>query len=123
MGLPKSAENMEFFHICFFSSVFGYFIQTILKGIGLKAILLIKSLLPKNIHKTCQYYQEWGSIYQSQTGHICVSTSCPKDTKAGVARETAEEGVDACTDSSAADVGGTGTDTFSTLLCPRMGEN
>ena len=60
-------------------------------------------------------------ISKSQTGHICVPTSCPKDTKAGVARETAEEGVDACTDSAAADVGG--TDTFSTLLCPRMGEN
>ena len=28
-------------------------------------MMLIKSLLPKNIHKTCQYYQEWGSIYQS----------------------------------------------------------
>ena len=46
-------------------------------------------------------------ISKSQTGHICVPTSCPKDTKAGVARETAEEGVDACTDSAAADVEGT----------------
>ena len=41
----------------FFLSVFQYFIQTKLKGIGLKAFLLIESPLPHNTCKICQYYQ------------------------------------------------------------------
>ena len=54
----------------FSSSVFGYFIQTILKGIGLKAILLIMS--PKEHPQDMSILSRMGKhIPKSQTGHIC----------------------------------------------------
>ena len=60
-------------------------------------------------------------ISKSQTWHICVPTSCPKDKEAGVATDTVEEGVDVSAD--AADEKRSGADIFSPHLCPRMGES
>ena len=54
---------------------------------------------------------------KSQTGHICVPTSRPKD------KGTVEEGVDVIADAAAPDEKGSGADTFTSLLCPRMGES
>ena len=56
-------------------------------------------------------------ISKSQTGHICVPTSRPKD------KGTVEEGVDVIADAVAPDEKGPGADTFTSLLCPRMGES
>ena len=47
-------------------SVFQYFIQTMLKGIGLEAILLIRSPLPKNIYMIYQDNPDWGNTCQSR---------------------------------------------------------
>ena len=59
-------------HICI-SFQFSYFIQTKLKGIRLEAFLLIKSPLPLNTYKICQYYPRWGNTFQNHRQDTFVS--------------------------------------------------